>query len=216
MKYFGSVMPPSKKKSDADAQVQPVLHLSDQVAVSAMLDSALDGTALWVLLAFYRAFAMLDRDQAEEVAAMGLSPLQFNILTTLQRTRQPTTMGALASMLVVKPTNLSGNINTLAEKGLIRRELNAADQRSLLAVLMPEGEALLRKHLPPHWRRLERLMGGLTRAQRLQLVTLLRQLTTSIGLAQEQERERKPIAAKKKRPEAPARQRATSSRPSKT
>lgn len=188
----------SKKRAGADAARQPLLHLSDQVAVSAALDKALDGTALWVLLAVYRAFAILDRDQAEEVAAMGLTPLQFNILTTLQRTRQPTTMGALASMLVVKPNNLSSNINALTEKGLIRRELNASDQRSLLAVLTPEGDAFLKEHLPAHWRRLERLMGGLTREQRLQLVTLMKQLTTSIERAQEQESEREVAAEKKK------------------
>lgn len=189
---------PKKKLSRAAGGPQPLLHLSDQVAIAAGLDKALDGTALWVLLALYRAFAILDRDQADEVAEMGLSPLQFNILTTLQRTRQPTTMGALASMLVVRPNNLSGNINALAERGLIRRELNASDQRSLLAVLTAEGEAFLRANLPGHWRRLERLMGGLTREHRLQLVTLLKELTSSIQQAQEQERERQAATAKKK------------------
>ncbi len=176
-----------RKKAAASPTVQRVLHLSDQVAVSAALDKALDGSALWVLLSIYRTFAILDRDQADEVGEMGLSPLQFNILTTLQRTRQPTTMGALGGMLVVKPNNLSGNINTLAEKGLIRRELNTTDQRSLLAVLTPEGDAFLKAHLPAHWKRLERLMAGLTRSQRLQLVTLLTQLTDSIARAQDQE-----------------------------
>lgn len=188
----------SRKKSGTDAAGLSLQHLSNQVEVAAALDKALDGSALWVLLALYRAFAILDRDQAEEVAAMGLTPLQFNILTTLQRTRQPTTMGALASMLVVKPNNLSGNINTLADKGLIRRELNASDQRSLLAVLTPEGEVFLKEHLPAHWRRLERLTSGLTREQRLQMVTLLKQLTTSIKREQDQEDERKGAAAKKK------------------
>lgn len=180
-------MPAAKKKSVA-AVAPSLLHLSDQVAIAAALDKALDGTALWVLLAVYRAFAILDRDQADEVAGMGLSPLQFNILTTLQRTRQPTTMGALAGMLVVKPNNLSGNINALAERGLIRRELNTTDQRSLLAVLTREGETFLREHLPAHWRRLERLLGGLSQEQRMQLVMLLKGLTQSIEKEQERER----------------------------
>ena len=191
-------MQPRKPKNARAGAALPVLPLSDQVAVSAALDKALDGSALWVLLAVYRTFATLDRDQAEEVGTMGLSPLQFNILTTLQRTRQPTTMGALAGMLVVKPNNLSGNINTLAEKGLIRRELNASDQRSLLAVLTPEGENFLKANLPAHWKRLERLMAGLTRQERLHLVTLLTQLTTSIARAQEQENEAAAAASRKK------------------
>lgn len=170
----------------------PLPHLSDQVSVSAALDKALDGSALWVLLALYRSFGELDRDQAEEVAAIGLTPLQFNILTVLQRTGRPTTMGALAGMLVVKPTNLSGNINSLVERGLVRRELNETDQRSLLALLTPEGHAFLDEHLPQHWRRLERLMYGLSREKRLQLVALLQELVLSI----EDERKRSRAARK--------------------
>lgn len=158
----------------------PLPHLRDQVAASAASDEALDGSALWLLLAVYRAFAVLDRDQAEEVAGMGLTPLQFNILTTLQRVHQPVSMGVLAAMLVVRPTNLSGNINVLAGRGLVRRELNQADQRSLVAVLTPAGERFLTTHLPDHWCRLERLMQGLSREQRLQLVGLLKQMTNSI------------------------------------
>ncbi len=163
-------------------------HLSDQVSVAAALDKALDGTALWVLLGLYRAFAVLDRDQAAEVAAIGLSPLQFNILTLLQRTGQPTTMGALAGMLVVKPTNLSGNINSLIERGLVKRELNAVDQRSVLAALTLSGKEFLAEHLPDHWRRLERLMYGLSREKRILLVSLLRELLVSIEQEQKFER----------------------------
>ena len=171
-------------REEADSElvaVAPALpHLSDQVSISAVMDKSLDGSALWVLLGLYRAFAVLDRDQAEEVASVGLSPLQFNILTCLQRIGSATTMGALARMLVVKPTNLSGNINSLIERGLVRRELNASDQRSLLAVLTPGGHEFLDEHLPGHWRRLERLMYGLSREKRLQLVSLLKELTLSI------------------------------------
>ena len=163
----------------------PLPHLRDQVSVSAALDKALDGSALWVLLAVYRTFAILDRDQADEVARIGLTPLQFNILTVLQRTRRATTMGALAGMLVVRPTNLSGNMNSLIERGLVRRELNEADQRSLLAVLTPAGQEFLAEHLPEHWRRLERLMHGLSREKRLDLVSLLKELALSVEDEQE-------------------------------
>jgi DNA-binding MarR family transcriptional regulator len=171
----------------AGMEIVGLPHLSDQVAVAAALDKTLDGSALWVLLGLYRAFTTLDRDQAQEVGSIGLSPLQFNILTVLQRTGQPTTMGALAGMLVVKPTNLSGNINSLIKRGLVKRELNAGDQRWLLAVLTPNGEAFLSEHLPGHWRRLERLMFGLSREKRIQLVGLLRELLASIEGEQKRE-----------------------------
>jgi DNA-binding MarR family transcriptional regulator len=180
-----TLLPLPPQDGAPDVAELPLPHLSDQVSVSAALDKALDGSALWVLLGVYRTFAVLDRDQAEEVAAIGLSPLQFNILMTLQRTGQPTTMGALAAMLVVKPNNLSGNINALVERGLVRRELNAADQRSILPVLTPQGHEFLAEHVPGHWRRLERLMYGLSREKRLQLVALMKELVVSIDDEQE-------------------------------
>ena len=163
----------------------PLPLLKDQVAASVAEDDTLDGSALMVLLALYRAFGVLDRDQAEELGAMGLTPLQFNILTVLHRAHQPLTMGALAAMLVVKPTNLSGNISTLAARGLIRRELNVSDQRSLLAVITPEGDAFLELHLPGHWRHLERLMAELSRPQRADMVRLLKKLVNSVEAAQD-------------------------------
>jgi DNA-binding MarR family transcriptional regulator len=177
------------------AAIDP-LNLGDQVAISAALDRALDGSALWVLLSLYRSFAVLDRDQADEVGAIGLTPLQFNILMTLQRTGKPTTMGALASMLVVKPNNLSGNINSLVERGLIMREPNAQDLRLVLPVLTPKGREFLAEHVPSHWRRLERLMHGLSREKRLQLVALLKELVLSIE--DEQHRDKASRASEKK------------------
>ena len=171
---------PSPNSSESKLDAVPLPNLIDQVTVSVDEDKTLDGSALWVLLAIYRAFAVLDRDQSQELAEIGLTPLKFNILTTMYRTRQPVTMGALATMLVVRPTNLSGNINALVERGFVRRELNVSDQRSLLAVITDEGEEFMAAHLPAHWRRLERLMSGISHEQRLNLVGNLKDLVISI------------------------------------
>lgn len=184
-----------------DLEGTPTLpRLRDQVSIAAGLDGTLDGSALWVLLAIYRAFAIVDRDQAKEVASFELTPLQFNILMVLQRVDRPTPMGALAEMLVVRPTNLSGNINTLVGRGLVRRELSKSDRRSLLPALTRRGHSFLNEHLPAHWRRLERLMGGLSREQRLQLVALLKALVLS--MEDEQQRECAASDGEKKSPAA--------------
>lgn len=180
---------PSPNSSGAKLDAVPMPNLIDQVAASVDEDKSLDASALWVLLAIYRAFAILDRDQGQELAQIGLTPLQFNILTTMHRARQPVTMGVLATMLVVRPTNLSGNINSLVERGFIRRELNVTDQRSLLAVITDEGEAFMAEHLPAHWRRLERLMGGIPHEQRLSLVASLKNLVISIEEEQKNDAE---------------------------
>ena len=149
------------------------------------LGDAFDGTALFVVIAMYRAFYVLDRDQVEELSRMDLTPIQFNILTTLQRVGRPTTIGALGSMLIVRPNHMSGNINVLVRKSYIERRINPEDSRSFLIELTKAGRAFLRKALPPHWRRLERLMGDLDAQQRMQLVHLLKIMVLSLQHARQ-------------------------------
>lgn len=159
-------------------------RLSDQVAASTARLGESDGSALWLLLAMYRAFAVMDRDQVAEVGAMGLTTLQFNILNVLHRAEEPMTMSALASLLVIQPTNLSSHFNALADKGYVRRDINETDRRSLLASLTPQGRKFLETAMPGHFKRLETLMAGLTPTQRVELVALLKLISTSIEAAQ--------------------------------
>lgn len=158
----------------------PLPHLSDHIAVATALDRTLDGTALFVLIAMYRAFWVLDRDQVDELTTLGLTPVQFNILTTLQRVGKPTAIGALGSMLIVRANYMSSNINALVGKGFIERKMNPHDSRSLLVELTKHGHAFLDQKLPSHWRRLEQLMGGLNAEERLHLVALLKKMVNSI------------------------------------
>lgn len=158
----------------------PLPHLSDHVSVATALDETLDGSALFVVLAMYRAFHLLDRDQITELARWNLTPVQFNILTTLQRVGKPTTIGSLAGMLIVRPNHMSGNIQTLAKRGLINREINPEDSRSVLIELTRDGHIFLNKELPAHWRRLESLLADLDQDQRSQLIELLRALVGSL------------------------------------
>lgn len=155
-------------------------RLHAQVEITAARHKDLDPTTLHLLLAMYRSFATLDRDQSEEVRAIDLTGTQFNILTTLERAGGPVSMGELAAMMVLQPTNLSGIVNKIADRGLVRRDVNTTDQRSFLVALTPAGQRLLDGFLPGHWRHLEGLMNGLTRGERVSLVELLRKLLVSI------------------------------------
>jgi len=151
------------------------------------MDRTLDGTAMFVVIGMYRAFSVLDRDQVEELSRLDLTPVQFNILTTLQRVGKPTTVGALGAMLIVRPNHMSGSINTLVRRGYVERQINPDDSRSVLVELTKKGMAFLEEKLPAHWRRLEALMRGLDTDQRLQLVGLLKSMVQSIQAAQDVE-----------------------------
>jgi DNA-binding MarR family transcriptional regulator len=155
-------------------------RLRTQVEVSAAKHKALDRSALLLVLAVYRAFSTLDRDLGEEIGRVGLTPTQFNILTTLHRAEEPVTMGELASMLVVRPTNLSGIVGALCDRGLMRREVDSLDQRSVIALLTPAGRRVLEDFLPEHWRYLELLLKGLPETTRASLTKLLKQFTETV------------------------------------
>ena len=176
----------AKPKQPTDAGTRrkaPASRLREQVRLSAAQFPGMDASALLVVMAMYRAFAVLDRDQAEEVAAAGLTVSQFNVLAVLRRMPAPLGMGELAALLVVRPTNLSGIVGSLCERGLVRRELSPTDQRSVIASLTPPGRRLMDRFLPGHWQHLESLMAGLGERQRLALVALLRQLVASVQAA---------------------------------
>ncbi len=160
------------------------LRLREQARLSAVEHAELEPSTLLVVLALYRAFAVLDRNQSEEIAQIGLNPTQFNILMSLHRLGRPLQMGELAALLVVKPSNLSGIVNTLCERGLARREINASDQRSLVTVITPSGERLLAGFAPKHWAHLARIMADIGDQDRLQLANLLRSLISSIEKAE--------------------------------
>lgn len=176
--------PKSRTRADVGmTRKASVPRLREQVRLSAAQFPGMDASALLVVMAMYRAFAVLDRDQAEEVAAAGLTVSQFNVLAVLRRMPAPLSMGELAALLVVRPTNLSGIVGALCDRGLVRRELSPTDQRSVIASLSPAGRRLMDQFLPGHWHHLEALMAGLGERQRLRLVALLRQLMASVQAA---------------------------------
>ncbi|MFN0305780.1 MAG: MarR family winged helix-turn-helix transcriptional regulator [Burkholderiales bacterium] len=175
--------PSRVQASKTDARPLPT-RLYAQVEITATRHKTLDRSTLHLLLAMYRCFATLDRNQSEEVRKIGLTGTQFNILTTLERVGRPVSMGDMAAMMVLQPTNLSGIVNLLAKRGLLRREVSATDQRSFLVTLTPAGQRMLDDFLPDHWRHLEALMRGLTEAERTMLVTLLRKFMVSIDDAE--------------------------------
>ncbi|UCV17791.1 MarR family winged helix-turn-helix transcriptional regulator [Ferribacterium limneticum] len=174
---------PRAEQTTLDDKFLPLPLLSCHSAVAATTDKAFDGTALFVVLAMYQAFSVLDRDQVEELAKVGLSPIHFNILATLQRANSPTTVGALSSMLFVRSNNMSGNINALIRMGLIERQVNPRDSRSFLIELTTQGHEFLNQTLPGHWSWLEQLMNRLSTKERMQLVELLKKMVNSIQAA---------------------------------
>ncbi|MDA8390034.1 MAG: MarR family transcriptional regulator [Gammaproteobacteria bacterium] len=94
----------------------------------------------------YHAFS---RYSAAHVRQMGLTPAQFDVIATLGNT-QGMPLSQLAKRTLVTKGTLTGIIDRLEAKGLVRREVPSADRRSFRAILTPAGEALFDRVFPAH------------------------------------------------------------------
>lgn len=160
------------------------LSVAEQVARSAReAGDDFDPESLTVMLLLYRAVAAVDRTHAAELGPHKLTLSQFQALSVLHRAQEPVTMGELAELLSVRRANLTGLVDTLARRSLVRRVLNPGDRRSFLVEITPAAEAFLTQFLPHHWRYLKLLTSGLTSDEMRQLAQLLDRLRASVEAA---------------------------------
>ncbi|MFC4064805.1 MarR family winged helix-turn-helix transcriptional regulator [Actinoplanes subglobosus] len=107
-------------------------------------------------LAHWRTFiesswALHTRLEDELRAATGLSMNDYHVLVALadapdRRIR----MGELASRLVLSPSRITYQINSMVKRGLVRKESCPDDGRGQEAVLTGEGLTVLREAAPAH------------------------------------------------------------------
>lgn len=98
------------------------------------------------LVETYLAFWRID---SRHIRAMRLTPSQFDVIATLGDTDGMTCSELSTRTLVTKGT-LTGVLDRLARKGLIRRTQVAQDRRSTKVTLTDKGTALFRKTFASH------------------------------------------------------------------
>lgn len=94
----------------------------------------------------YQAFCTYGEAHIRET---GLTPPQFDVICTLGNT-SGMLMNQLAEKTLVTKGTLTGIIDRLEQKHLVRREVPPENRRCFLIVLTPEGEALFEKIFPIH------------------------------------------------------------------
>ena len=88
----------------------------------------------------------LSRIQRETIGEADLTPPQYFVLSLLwEKDGRP--FKELAEASHCSPATMTGIIDTLEKKGLVTRDPNPADRRSLLARLTEQGLALQRARL---------------------------------------------------------------------
>ena len=120
----------------------------------------------------------LTQRQRQRIRVIELTPPQYSILSLLWE-RDGRQLSELASACCCSPSTITGVVDTLEKKGLVTRELNPNDRRSLLVKLTEQGEEL--KGATPG---LEKILNGccvgIERDELQQLSKLLRKLDDTL------------------------------------
>lgn len=120
----------------------------------------------------YQAFTALD---ARLLRCHELTPPQADVIFTLGNT-PGMTFGELGERTLITKGTLTGVVDRLEGKELVRREPATHDRRCTLAVLTPAGERLFEDVFPAHIGALKERLGKLTAGQRTAAIAALRDI----------------------------------------
>ena len=167
----------------------PLLMLRDVPRYECLLKAAeryptLNPTASEAFLHLLRTgdavFAAEGRFLAQHHIAQG----RFTVLMLLNRgSGHPSTPAELADEAGVTRATMTGLLDTLERDGIVSRESDSEDRRTVLVRLTDTGRSLLERMLPDYFESVTRIMKPLNASQRKQLVGLLQQIQQ--GLAAE-------------------------------
>ena len=108
-----------------------------------------DDPILKVLRPLVEAYLAFWRADSRHIRSLKLTPSQFDVIATLGDTDGMTCAELSAATLVTKGT-LTGVLDRLEAKGLIRRESVVDDRRSIKIKLTDKGDQLFRKTFGAH------------------------------------------------------------------
>ncbi len=124
------------------------------------------------LVRTYQAFSSFDD---EHIRKLGLTVPQYDVIATLGNT-PGMMMGQLAEKTLVTKGTLTGIIDRLEQKGLVRREVPPENRRCFIIVLTDEGKRLFEEIFPTHINRLKERFDHLSNSEMEQIQTSLKKL----------------------------------------
>lgn len=102
-------------------------------------------------------------------ARWDLSPSQFNLLNLLSQPPFAANQIDLSRQLLTHRSNVTGLVDRLEKRGLLRRTAQPQDRRAYRVILTPKGEALL-KEILPHYHQAALEVWGSTSQKEVQAI----------------------------------------------
>lgn len=120
----------------------------------------------------YQAFTVYDE---EHIRQLNLTCPQFDVIATLGNTAGMT-MHQLAEKTLVTKGTLTGIVDRLEKKGLVRREVPPEDRRCFMIVLTDEGERIFEEVFPAHIAYLKQRFSRLSEQESQEILSALQRL----------------------------------------
>ncbi|MDX2099782.1 MAG: MarR family transcriptional regulator [Leptolyngbyaceae cyanobacterium bins.59] len=120
----------------------------------------------------YQSFQIYDEDHIRQ---LGLTCPQFDVIATLGNT-PGMTMHQLAEKTLVTKGTLTGIVDRLEKKRLVRREVPPNDRRCFVIVLTPEGEQVFEEVFPVHMAYLKERFNRLSESEFQQALQVCKRL----------------------------------------
>ena len=128
----------------------PLTHCSNaDYSLGMELPDLKDDPYLKVLRPLVEAYLAFWRIDIRHIKSLKLTPSQFDVIATLGDTEGMTCSELSAHTLVTKGT-LTGVLDRLASKGLIRRDVMKGDRRCTKILLTAKGDVVFRKTFAAH------------------------------------------------------------------
>jgi DNA-binding MarR family transcriptional regulator len=122
-----------------------------------------------------RCYQAFEAYSAQHIRELGLTPSQFDIIATLGNTTGMTFRELGERTLITKGT-LTGVVDRLAVKKLVRRLASPTDGRSQIVQLTARGKALFERVFPAHIEHFRRALVEFGTAEQQQADAVLKRL----------------------------------------
>lgn len=137
------------------------------------------------LVRCYQAFEQLS---GTHIRTLGLTPPQFDVIATLGNT-DGMTFKLLGEKTLITKGTLTGVVDRLAEKGLVRREDHPGDARCFKVVLTKAGEREFQRTFQPHVEHIGRAFAALPQNEIDSMIVKLHLLRTQLESARQDNEE---------------------------
>jgi DNA-binding MarR family transcriptional regulator len=127
-----------------------------------------------------RAAAFIVKETGADLADLGLSRGEFDVLAALRRADAPQSPGSLRTVTLVSAAAITKRVAALHRAGLVERSPNPADGRGVLISLTADGVRVIDEAFPRVIGIERRMLGGLSRAQYARALTSMRHVLASV------------------------------------